>query len=434
MLHWPAMPVARLLYTLVLLAALPCVPLILLWQSRRNPGYRRHWGERLLGLSAGSSASDAKHPLIWIHAVSVGETRAAQPLVEALLQGDHPPRILLTHTTPTGRTTGEQLYGQRVERAYLPYDWPWAVALFLRQRRPQLGLLMETEVWPNLSAACVARGVPLCVVNGRLSARSQRGYARLAYLSRPAFASLARVVAQTEADAERFRSLGARDVRVAGNLKFDAAPEPELVQRGMTWRADWGRDWGRERAVWLAASTREGEDAAMLDALASMPTDALLIWAPRHPHRVPEIAALLDRAGIRHERRSQTTQPDAQTRVWIGDTLGELAAYIAAADAVFVGGSLVELGGQNLLEPCAQGKPVLVGPHTFNFLQVTEDALDAGAALRVSDGTELGVQLGLLLAEPARRESMGAAAKAFWLQRRGATAATLAALGDLLQF
>ena len=172
----------------------------------------------------------------------------------------------------------------------------------------------------------------------------------------------------------------------------------------------------------------------MLDALASMPTDALLIWAPRHPHRVPEIAALLDRAGIRHQRRSQTTQPDAQTRVWIGDTLGELAAYIAAADAVFVGGSLVELGGQNLLEPCAQGKPVLVGPHTFNFLQVTEDALDAGAALRVSNGTELGLQLGLLLAEPARCESMGAAAKAFWLQRRGATAATLAALGDLLQF
>lgn len=437
MLHCRDMPVARLLYTLLLVVALPAAALFLLWRSRRHRGYRHHWGERFFGLLPLPAGATASRPLVWIHAVSVGETRAAQPLVEALLMQSPGLRILVTHGTPTGRETGEALFGDRVEHGYLPYDLPWAVNTFLDRQRPAIGLLMETEVWPNLVAACTARRIPLCLINARLSERSGRGYGRLRPLAVPAFTGLTRVVAQTAADAARLSALGARDVRIAGNLKSDAEPDPRLLARGKRWRAAWDNAAGtrQPRPVWLAASTREGEDGAVIDAcrhLAETIPDVLLLWVPRHPHRVPDIERALDAAGLAHRRRSLDPDPGPGMAVWIGDTLGELAAYIAAADVVFMGGSLVELGGQNLLEPCAQGKPVLVGPHTFNFMDVTREAVETGAALRVTDGRALGESVGHLLGDDERRSAMGRTALALRQRHRGSLAQTLAALEGLL--
>jgi len=439
MLHCPAMPVARLLYTLLLVAALPAAAVFLLWRSRRHAGYREHWRERFLGLLPQPGCAQVNRPLLWLHAVSVGETRAAQPLVEALLARYPGARILVTHGTPTGRETGESLFGDRVERGYLPYDLPWAVDAFLDQQRPTIGLLVETEVWPNLIAGFTARRIPLCLVNARLSARSARGYSRVRALAGPAFGGLTRVLAQTATDAERLSALGARDVRITGNLKSDAEPEPRLVALGRRWRAAWDASCaaagGSPRPVWLAASTREGEDGAILAAcrrVADALPDALLIWVPRHPHRVHDIARALDAAGLSYRRRSFTDNPEPGVAVWIGDTLGELAAYIAAADVVFMGGSLVELGGQNLLEPCAQGKPVLVGPHTFNFLELTQQAVEAGAALRVADGETLGEGVSRLLADDERRLTMARHALELRQTHRGSLGQTLAALDDLL--
>ena len=441
MLHCPDMPVARLLYTLLLAVASPAAALFLLWRSRRHPGYREHWGERFFGLAPTSVDAGGS---VWIHAVSVGETRAAQPLVEALLEQHPDLRILLTHGTPTGRQIGVELFGDRVTRAYLPYDLPWAVATFLDRQRPTLGLLIETEVWPNLVAACRARGVPLCLVNARLSERSYRGYRRLAALAGPAFKGLTRVLAQTPADADRIVRLGTGDVRVTGNLKSEADPDPRQVAMGRDWRAGWdaaaAETQSPARPVWLAASTREGEDEAVIEAahaVAAAHPAALLIWVPRHPHRVVQIEAALDLARLTHQRRSATTAPHARTAVWIGDTLGELAAYIAAADVVFMGGSLAELGGQNLLEPCAQGKPVVVGPHTFNFLALTEQAVEMGAAVRVAggaapEGVTLGAAVSALFADTARRLAMGDAAQRLSQGQRGSLARTLEALRDLL--
>ena len=433
------MPVARLLYTLLLVAATPLAALFLLWRSRRHTGYRRHWAERFAGALPAPQAASAERPLIWIHAVSVGETRAAQPLVEALLEQRPDLRILLTHGTPTGREMGVALFGDRVARGYLPYDLPWAVAAFLDRQRPALGLLIETEVWPNLVAGCLARGVPLCLVNARLSERSRRGYARLRALAEPAFAGLARVVAQTVADAERLSGLGARDVRIVGNLKSDADPDPQQMALGASWRAAWhaadAQAGVEPRLIWLAASTREGEDGPVIEAcrhLAALTPGALLVWVPRHPHRVADIERLLDAAGLTHSRRSLTTAPAPGTAVWIGDSLGELAAYISAADVVFMGGSLAELGGQNLLEPLALGKPVLVGPHTFNFMELTREAVETGAALRVSDGQSLGDALAQLLGDGARRSAMAHLALELRQRHRGSLERTLVALVDLL--
>ncbi|MBU3694802.1 MAG: 3-deoxy-D-manno-octulosonic acid transferase [Rhodocyclaceae bacterium] len=450
------MPVARLLYTALLVVALPLAVVFLLWRGRRHPGYRRHWRERFLGLApaevAGApgsklgtakrppGATEGSRPLVWIHAVSVGETRAAQPLVEALLSRQPGVRVLLTHGTPTGREAGTALFGDRVARAYLPYDLPWALKAFLQRHRPALGLLIETEIWPNLVHACHSQGVALCLVNARLSERSARGYRRLAWLARPAFAGLTRALAQTVADAGRLTALGVRDTRVTGNLKSDADPDARQVARGRAWRAAWDAEGAAAgmppRAVWLAASTREGEDEAVIEAARHAPAGALLLWAPRHPHRVAEIERALDHAGLTHLRRTASALPGPQVAVWIGDTLGELAAYIAAADVVFVGGSLVPLGGQNLLEACAQGKPVLTGPHTFNFEELSAAALAAGAALRVANGTALGAALRLLLADAesaaTRRAAMGAAGKLLQTRGRGALQKTLAGLEDLL--
>lgn len=413
---------ARLLYCLALYLGAPLVWLRLLRRSRKQPEYLEHVGERW-----GFYGRHANRPCIWVHAVSVGETRAAQPLVEAILKRWPDHAVLLTCMTPTGRDAGRQVYGERVIQAYLPYDYPGAARRFLRHFQPRFGVLMETEIWPNLLAAAHTVGVPVALANARLSERSALGYRRFGRLARPAIAALAGAAAQTEADAERLRQLGAKHVEVCGNLKFDVAPPPDKIEQGRRWRESVG-----SRPIWLAASTREGEEPLILEALSRLShPDTLLVLVPRHPQRFDEVAALVEQRGLPMRRRS-TGLPGADTRVWLGDSMGEMGAYYTLADIAFVGGSLLPLGGQNLIEAAACGCPVLVGPHTFNFSQATEDAVAAGAAKRVDDAEELGRAVDRLLEDETTLQGMRAAAAAFAAEHRGATARTLALIEQRL--
>lgn len=410
----------RLLYSLAVGLAMPPAVARLAWRGRRQPGYRAHIGERF-----GATPALPPGPVLWIHAVSVGETQAAQPLVEALLEGNPQLTILLTHMTPTGRETGERLFGARVRQAYLPYDLPWAVRRFLARAHPCAGLLLETEIWPNLIAGCRQAGIPLFLVNARLSERSARRYGRVAGLTRETLARLAGIGAQSEADARRLQALGAGQVVVTGNLKFDRGPAAGDVDRGRALRAR----LGTQRPVFLAASTRDGEEELLLDALAqAAPPGLLTVLVPRHPQRFEAVARLLQRRGVRFARRSDNGTVDAGTQVLLGDSMGELYTYYAACDVAFVGGSLQPLGGQNLLEAAAVGCPALVGPHTFNFTEATRLALEAGAARRAADAGAVVAELLRLLPDAAGRAAMGAAGLALMARHQGATARTLALL------
>lgn len=406
---------ARLTYSFVLYLLTPLIWLRLLWRARRQPEYLRHFGERY-----GFYGDRPSGPLLWVHAVSVGETRAAQPLVEALQRRWPGHRILLTGMTPTGRQAARDVYGDHVIQAYLPYDYPGAVDRFLRHFSPAFGVLMETEVWPNLLAAAHRLDIPVMLANARLSARSARGYRRIGGLARPAFAALAGVAAQTADDAARLAELGVAPVEVCGNLKFDVQPPADKLALGRQWRAALG-----DRPVWLAASTREGEEERVLRAWRRVAPEALLVLVPRHPQRFAEVAALLGAQGIEFARRSAGL-PGPASRVWLGDSMGEMAAYYALADLAFVGGSLLPLGGQNLIEAAACGCPVLVGPHTFNFKQATEDALAAGAALRVADADALGDTVDRLCRDKTALAGMRRAAQSFARTHQGATGRMLA--------
>jgi 3-deoxy-D-manno-octulosonic-acid transferase len=403
------------LYKLLLWLLLPFIPLRLLWRARKQPEYLRHLPERF-----GFYQARSDKPVIWVHAVSVGETRAAAPLVLALLEHYPNHAILLTHMTPTGRAAGEQLFGEKVLRAYLPYDYPFAVRRLLRHFQPRIALFMETELWPNLVLGCRAAGVPAWLINARLSEKSAARYGRFPKLSRKLFGALSGLLAQTEADAVRLRQLGASSVSVTGNLKFDVAPPGQVLAL----RAGFG-----QRPVLLAASTREGEEALLLDALHGCDVPALLfVIVPRHPQRFDEVAALLDQRGLKYQRRSDHKAVAPDTRVLLGDSMGEMFAYYGACDLACIGGSLLPFGGQNLIEACAVGVPVLIGPHTYNFAQATEDAILAGAARRVQDAEELMREAAALLRDADTRARMGAAARAFAQAHRGAAERTLAAL------
>lgn len=415
---------ARFLYSLAVLLLLPLAPLYLVWRARRQPDYLRHWSERF-GLFFPKALGK---PTLWVHAVSVGETRAAAPLIRALLEQYPDHALLLTHTTPTGREAGAQLFGDRVIQAYLPYDLRWFVQRFLAQTQPVAGVIMETEVWPNLYAACASRGIPLFLVNARLSERSARGYARVAALARPALESLAGVAAQTEADAERLRALGARQVVVTGNLKFDATPSPNTTALAAELK-----QWFGSRFVFLAASTREGEEALILDTLEQCHCpDLLLVIVPRHPQRFGEVAGLIREHGLKHVRRSEKRPVPETTRVFLGDSMGEMAVYYAACDIAFVGGSLMPHGGQNLIEAAAAGRPVLIGPHTWNFEAAAGKAIEVGAARRVQDAAELAEAVRVLYGDAELRRRMGEAGRAFAEAHRGATARVMAMLEPAL--
>lgn len=441
----------RWLYNLSLHLALPLMLLRLWWRGRREPGYRVHWAQRFgqgLGRIEGGvtapkvqqreeqrtqqrPADDSAAPLIWLHAVSLGETRAAQPLVAALRLRYPQHRWLITHMTATGRAAAHELYGAFAECAWLPYDLPWAMKAFFRHHRPAIGIVMETEVWPNLVRAAGAHQVPLLLANARLSERSAKSYRRFAALARPAFAAL-NVAAQTDADAARLISSGATRVTVTGNLKFDFDAPPDTAERAAALRRLFGG-----RRVLLASSTREGEEALLLATWTAMPADSregvLLVIVPRHPQRFDEVARLMGEQGLPVVRRSNGVPVPAECSVMLGDSMGELSAYYAASDIAFVGGSLVALGGQNLIEACAQGVPVLLGPHTFNFSQAADDAVAGGAALRVSDAGALLATAQALLADVARCRRMGAAGRAFCAAHRGATARTVVAVEEILQ-
>lgn len=408
---------ARFFYTWLLRALLPLIGLRLLWRGRKQPEYLQNVGERF-----GFYPQAAPNKLIWVHAVSVGETRAAEPLIVALQARWPDHRILLTGMTPTGRDAGETVYGDRVIQAYLPYDYPSAVRRFFTHFSPAFGVLMETEIWPNLLAGAKRLGVPVMLANARLSERSARGYGRFGALARPAFAALSGVAAQTAGDAVRLQALGACPVEVCGNLKFDVEPPGDKLELGSAWRKALAG-----RRVWLAASTRDGEETLILDAFAQRaPAAALLVLVPRHPQRFDEVASLLRARGLTFRKRSEGL-PDAATQVWLGDSMGEMAAYYAMAEVAFIGGSLLPLGGQNLIEAAACGCPVLIGPHTFNFARATEDAIAAGAAKRVEDAGELLGAVTRILGTPSELAAMRFAASGFAGAHRGA-AARMAAL------
>ena len=410
----------RFLYTLLFYAALPLIWLRLYRKGRQQPEYLEHTDER-----RGLYTRTSERPLIWIHAVSVGETRAAEPLVKAL-QAQYPDhQLLITGMTPTGREAGQKVYGDSVLQAYLPYDTPGAVRRFLDHFQPRLGLLMETEIWPNLLAICQQRKIPVVLANARLSIDSAQGYQRAGRLAVHAFESLAGAAAQTETDAQRLRLLGVSPVLVCGNLKFDVPLPVEMQELGRQWRQAIG-----DRPVWLAASTREGEEELVLAAWNRVAADALLLLVPRHPQRFDEVAGLLARQQLPTQRRSSGL-PTKEARVWLGDSMGEMVAYYTLADLAFIGGSLLPLGGQNLIEAAACGCPILVGPHTFNFEQATEDAIGCGAARRVSDPAELADGVNTLLANKEDRQAMRQAALTFAAAHAGAAARTMQLIRNL---
>ena len=420
----------RGLYSLAWVLAMPAVVVYLLLRSLRQPAYRRHWAQRF-GLHP---RRRSRAPLIWIHAVSVGETHAAQPLVRALAARHPDAEFLLTHMTPTGRDTGRALFGDAVRQAYLPYDCALAPGRFLRAWRPAVGILMETELWPNLMAAAQRERVPVAMVNARLSERSLRRGLRHRALVVPAGQRLSLVLAQSDDDARRLAELGRPADAVTGNLKFDISPPPELIGRGRAWRGLLGA-----RHVVLAASTREGEEALLLQAWAAqVPASEpapLLVVVPRHPQRFEEVAQMIERSGLAMVRRAalDAPGPDLQRcRVLLGDTMGEMVAWYAMADVAVIGGSLLPYGSQNLIEACAAGCPVLLGPHTFNFAEAAQRAIEAGAAVRVTDAHEAVARALTMVAAADTLDAGQRAAVEFAARHRGATARTLLALAPML--
>lgn len=427
----------RALYTLAWFAALPLVAGYLLYRGLRQPDYRRHWAERFLG----AGPRPAGGPVVWVHAVSVGETRAAQPLIEALAAARPQLRFVLTHMTPTGRAAGAEFaakMGGRVVQRYLPYELPFALRRFLRELRPAVGLVMETEVWPNLLAGARAAAVPVVLVNARLSERSLARALRFPRLMAEAARGFALVLAQSTADAARLQRFYAGPLEVVGNLKFDFEPPAGLVARGRAQRAAWAAGAAvAARPVWLFASSRDGEEALLLDALDARQAAAadgarapIVIVVPRHPQRFDTVARLVEARGRPCLRRSRAPWPDAPPppAILLGDTMGEMALYYAAADAALVGGSLRPFGAQNLIEACAVGTPVVLGPSVFNFAQVAADAVAAGAARQAADADAAVAALADLCADPLRLAVARGAASAFAQAHRGATARSVARL------
>ena len=403
---------SKFAYTALLWLLLPYAFFHLYWRSRKQPEYLKHVGERF-----GRYEVSCNKPVIWLHTVSVGETRAAVTLIHSLRTRYPDHQILLTHTTPTGRAASKQLFGDDVMRVYLPYDYPFAVKRFLRHFKPRVGALLETEIWFNLIHACHSDAIPVLLLNARLSEKSARSYARFPRLARASLHELYLIAAQTEEDATRLAGLANKAVPVMGNLKFDIVPPAEMLALGKHFRVLFG-----ERPVLLLASTREGEEELLLDALRSQQVERLLVViVPRHPQRFDEVASLVEKQGLRMQRRSANEAISPHTQVVLGDSMGEMFAYYASCDLAFIGGSLLPFGGQNLIEACAVGAPLLIGPHTYNFGQATELAVANGAAIQVTHADDFVQQLNALMHDIKRMEQMGEAGRKFVNDNRGAT-------------
>jgi 3-deoxy-D-manno-octulosonic-acid transferase len=418
----------RTLYTLLWVIALPLALARLLWRSRRVPSYRERWEERL-----GRFAPPPQTGGVWVHAVSVGEVQAAQPLVRRLLANPAALPLTVTTTTPTGSARVAELFGDQVFHVYFPFDLPWAVDGFLDRVQPRLLVLVETEIWPNLLGACARRGIPTLLANGRLSARSAAGYARLGSFTRETFAAIGGVAAQSAADAERFVALGAPlgRVRVTGSMKFDQRLRRSVAEQSEVLR----REWGADRPVWVAASTHEGEDEQVLAAHAQVREalpDALLVLVPRHPERFDRVAGLVRRRGLPLVRRTERATVGPDTAVFLGDTMGELSMFFGAADAAFVGGSLVDIGGHNVLEPAALGLPVAFGPHMHNFAAIAGMLLDAEAALQVRNAAALAQLMTRWLGDASLRTRLGENGRKVVESNRGALDRTLEMVDELL--
>ncbi|MCU7648790.1 lipid IV(A) 3-deoxy-D-manno-octulosonic acid transferase [Pseudomonas piscis] len=422
----------RTLYTALFYLGLPLVAIRLWLRSRKAPAYAKRIGERFsLGLPAMQPGG------IWVHAVSVGESIAAAPMIRGLLARHPQLPITVTCMTPTGSERIRALFADepRIQHCYLPYDLPCAAARFLERVQPRLAVIMETELWPNHIDQCARRGIPVALANARLSARSAKGYGRFAGLTAPMLAQMSLFAVQTRAEAERFRQLGARaeTVEVTGSIKFDLNIDPQLPERAAELRRQWQ---AMERPVWIAASTHEGEDAVVLEAhrqlLASYP-NALLILVPRHPERFDSVFELCRQQELATVRRSSGELVTPATSVLLGDTMGELLFLYALADSAFVGGSLVANGGHNLLEPAALAKPVISGPHLFNFLEIAAMLREAGALQEVDDAQGLAVAVQSLFELPQDARKMGEAGLAVMRANQGALQRLLDGLDRLLQ-
>lgn len=420
----------RTLYSLLFHLGLPLVALRLFLRGRKAPAYRQRIAERFA-----RQLPAMRQGGIWVHAVSVGESIAAAPMVRALLKQYPDLPVTLTCMTPTGSERIRALFGNepRVQHCYLPYDLPWAAGRFLDHVRPRLGIIMETELWPNHIHQCAKRGIPVALANARLSERSARGYARFAGLTRPMLEDMSLIAVQTETEAARFRSLGARPecVQVTGSIKFDLKVDDQLLPRAHQLREQWGAS---QRPVWIAASTHEGEDALILDAhrqLLQVHGDALLILVPRHPERFNAVHALCAEQ-FATVRRSAGEPVADTTQVLLGDTMGELLFLYALADIAFVGGSLVPTGGHNPLEPAALALPVLMGPHVFNFLEIGAMLREAGALQQVDDAQGLTEAVRRLIELPQDARRMGEAGRAVMQANQGALQRLLDGLARLL--
>ncbi len=422
-----------------------------MWRSRKNKDYSKHITERF---GFYQSKSVFQNP-VWIHAVSVGETRATQVLVEGLLKEGKP--ILLTHMTPTGRKTGADLYRKAIasgqlQQVYLPYDICWAIESFLKHFRPQLGLFMETEAWPGYVFRTRQLGIPLFLINARLSERSYRRVQRFGSAGRSLFQSFAGVLAQSEPDAIRYQALGVDDVTVMGNMKFDVIGQSGMQSLGKQWKHAFSQ---QGRLAVCAASTRAGEEAIIIDAWKKLlqkstsPKRPILILVPRHPDRFAEVADLLYQSSLKFERRTNLTDPRsseepdpsshwAHVDILLGDSMGEMTAYYSASDIVVMGGSLLPTGGQNLIEACANGCPVILGEHTFNFQQASEDAITCQAAIRITAGSNAELVQALseaienLLTDNTKRQTMSNRALEYASRHQGATQRILDRLKPVL--
>ena len=422
----PREALARGLYSLLLRLLQPAYALRLWLRGRAEPLYRERIGERF-----GFYREPRSTGWVWLHAVSLGEARAAQALVDALRVEWPAMRLLLTHGTATGFEAGRSLLREGDHQTWLPYDTPGATRRFIAQFRPAIGVLMETEVWPNLLLAAQAARVSMVLANARLSARSFARGQRINAVLRLAIDSVALVLAQTEDDARRIRASGARTVEVAGNLKYDLTPDAAQLAQGEAWRAL------LQRGVVLAAITREGEEALLLAAYmrvfdAQARQDTLLVLVPRHPQRFDAVAGEIERAGFRCARRSLGMTHIDTVDVLLGDSMGEMAAYYSFCDIAIIGGSFLPLGGQNLIEACALGKPVIMGPSTFNFAGTVQLARDAGAMLQVADAPEAMRVAHQLMRDDARRKNMSDSGFKLIDANRGATEKTLALIVSVL--